>query len=74
MEHDVGRLICAVCGDRIGVYEPFLYVQPNGSLISSSFRAIQDGRDRLHPGAVLLHGSCESKATVWRRRPGPRPS
>ena len=49
-----GFVLCALCGDRIGVYEPMIVITPYGA------RRTSRAREPLLPqsGAILLHDGC----------------
>lgn len=51
------RLVCARCGDRIGVYEPFWLRRPDGALMNTAFLPLRasgsDGAD-----GSLFHLGC----------------
>ena len=49
-----GFVLCPLCGDRIGVYEPMVTITPYGA------RGTSRAREPLLPqtGAIVLHRSC----------------
>ena len=49
---------CALCADRIGVYEPVWWERPDGSLIATGLRAIEH---QIAAGAAelrIFHRDC----------------
>lgn len=52
MEGD-GFVLCPLCGERIGVYEPMIVITPYGA------RRTSRAREALPPTpAILLHAGC----------------
>jgi hypothetical protein len=49
-----GFVLCPLCGDRIGVYEPMIVITPYGARRTSRAREPQLPRT----GAILLHDGC----------------
>jgi hypothetical protein len=49
-----GFVVCPLCGDRIGVYEPMIVITPYGAR-----RTSRANEPRLpESGAILLHNGC----------------
>jgi hypothetical protein len=55
-EHDHMTLRCSHCGDRLGVYEPFLVQEEDGELRSSSYLNLSAGERAAPP--PLWHPHC----------------
>ncbi len=51
-------LTCVRCGDRIGVYEPLVVIQPDGSAHRSSYLDAREAPVGAHDGCGLVHASC----------------
>lgn len=51
---DHGSVVCPLCGDRIGVYEPMIVITPYGA------RRTSRAREPLLPRTdrILLHDAC----------------
>jgi hypothetical protein len=49
-----GFAICAYCGERVGVYEPIVVVDPGGSRTTSLAREQELEPDR----APVMHADC----------------
>lgn len=49
-----GFVVCRLCGDRIGVYEPMIVITPYGA------RRTSRAREPTLPqsGSILLHDGC----------------
>jgi hypothetical protein len=56
VDHNRPPLLCARCGDRIGVYERLWLELADGTLRSSSFLNL--AQHELHGRARLWHHSC----------------
>jgi hypothetical protein len=57
-------LRCAMCGDRIGVYEPIWLELPDGELRRTSYLNLGDHPE--HEGARLWHFDCLIQAAIPR--------
>jgi hypothetical protein len=52
---DSGRVLCDLCGEQIGVYEPVVYLA--GPFFKRTYRAAEPAIDDIADGTVL-HASC----------------
>jgi hypothetical protein len=50
-------MTCAVCGDRIGVYEPLWWQRADGAVVASSLLRVRED-PAFGPDAVLRHHAC----------------
>jgi len=57
--HALGHPRCKLCGDRVGVYEPAVYVI--GMLVKRTSRAAEPQLDAI-PGRVVFHADCYEQA------------
>jgi hypothetical protein len=58
-------LACAVCGDRIGVYERFFVIRPDGSVMETSRASDPSIRES---GEICIHRSCDPDGALSRQR------
>jgi len=56
-------LHCDHCGASIGVYDPFWWQRPDGSVREIGFLAIRDDPERDHPASRFFHTGCYGAAT-----------
>jgi hypothetical protein len=53
--------VCALCGDRIGVYEPLLLRTADGAIVATTVLELRD-RSRSHAHTGMFHRDCLSLA------------
>jgi hypothetical protein len=51
-------LRCDHCGDSIGVYDPFCWQRPDGSVTETAFLDMRDEPEREHPASRFFHPLC----------------
>ena len=52
------KLTCAHCGDRIGVYEPFVVLDPDGRARRSSYFGTREAPEGARAGCLVVHTTC----------------
>lgn len=56
-------LHCDYCGSSIGVYDPFCWKRPDGTVTETAFLEIRDEPDGKHPESRFFHPPCLRAAT-----------
>ena len=51
-------MTCARCGERIGAYEPLLWVRPDGGVAVTSRLRLRDEPADVLNGAAYYHEAC----------------
>lgn len=52
------RPLCAVCGDRTGVYERVWQELPDGTMVRTSLLKLSEQATGVEPGLRLHHAGC----------------
>jgi len=56
----VTRLACGLCDEGIGVYEPLVWIRPDGEAIPTSFLALRRDPDYGPGVGIVLHAACHA--------------
>jgi hypothetical protein len=57
-------LLCAACGDRIGVYERVGWQQPDGTMVFTGSRVVEEHRGNVDGPSRVYHVACAAPALV----------